>query len=412
MMKNRPIPRSFRLFLAGILVLAWGPAAAQEDMTAKVNAGWQALQKGQLAEARAAFQSVLDASPTYEFGWYALGQVATREGKFDEAILDFQKASELDANQFRNHYGLAAVYRSKGSYDQAITTLNNAELLASDKQSKYLLHLERGLSYLSLHKYKEASADLEQAVAIQPGNKMAEQRYGMALYGLRQYQQAVDHLKKAAAQDAADYTTQLYLARGYIHLGQQQPDKEKKARLYAEAVHAGKVALGARQGFEAQNVLARAYLGARSFDGAIREFQGVIKSRPKYCAARANLGQAYIGKHSWPEAVQALEGASECDPRNTTTLNLLAYAYMKQEVLDKSLATYQKSYEMKQDPLVAEHIELVKKNMEIAGENAQIESFNEEQQALLAQEQEEFERKMKAFEEEQRRIQEYKESDN
>ena len=84
-----------RIFMVALLVVALAvPAGAvqAQDLEAKVQSGWAALQKGDTKTARADFQSVIDASPVYDFGWYALGQVANMEGKVDEAIGHFEKA--------------------------------------------------------------------------------------------------------------------------------------------------------------------------------------------------------------------------------------------------------------------------------------------------------------------------------
>ncbi len=402
-----------RLLGAGAaLLLAAGSVVAQDDVNAKVTSGWQALQAGNLKEARAAFQSVIDAAPNYDFGWYALGQIATREGKVDEAIANFKKATELNAEKFEYHYGLAAAYRTKEDYAKAIATMNNAEDLAKDKQSSYYLHLERGLSYLSMRQYDRAAADLQKAVTAQPGQEMAHQRLGMALYGIEEFAGALDNLKKAAAKNPKDYTTQLYLSRAAINLGQREADKTRKAAYYAEAVKAAQAAQTLKPGFEAQNTLAKAHLGAGSYDQAARAFQSVLQSKPKYCAAQINLGQAYLGMEAWKQASDALAKAVDCDPKSTITLNLLAFTYVKQDLRQEALAAYEKSYGMKADPAVAKHIELVKENIRIAQENAEIENFNTEQRAALEAEKAEFERKQREYEEQQRKIQEYKEKDN
>jgi superkiller protein 3 len=385
---------------------------AQDDVNAKVTSGWQALQAGNLKEARSAFQSVIDAAPNYDFGWYALGQIATREGKVDEAITSFKKATELNADKFEYHYGLAAAYRTKEDYTKAIATMNNAEDLAKDKQSTYYLHLERGLSYLSIRQYDRAATDLQKAVQAQPGQAMAHQRLGMALYATEDFAGAVDNLKKAAAKDAKDYTTQIYLARGAINLGQREADKNKKAAYYNEAVKAAQAAQSLKAGFEAQNTLAKAHLGAGSYDQAARAFQAVLQGKPKYCAAQVNLGQSYLAMEAWPQAADAMKKAVECDPKSTLALNLLAFIYVKQDLRKEALATYERSYGMKADPAVAKHIELVKENIRIAEENATIDNFNDDQRAALEAEKAEFERKRKEYEEQQKKIQEYKEKDN
>ena len=104
-----------RMFIVALLMvtLVAGAGVAQaQDLEARVESGWAALQKGDNKTARADFQAVIDASPVYDFGWYALGQVATREGKLDEAVGHFEKAIEINPDKFEYHYGLAAVRKN------------------------------------------------------------------------------------------------------------------------------------------------------------------------------------------------------------------------------------------------------------------------------------------------------------
>ena len=398
--------------LAGIavLLLVVVSGVRAQDLQDTVESGWKALQEGKLADARAAFQSVLDAAPNYDFGWYALGQVAMREGKYDEAIDHFKKANELKPDDFKHYYGLAAAFRTQHEYAKAVATLNNSEQYAADRENQYYLHLERGLSYLSLKQYKRAAADLQQAVEIQPGDFTAEQRLGMALAGTHDYAGAVEHLKKAAAKKPKDYTTELYLARALLNTALDEPDKGAKANDYAEAVRAAQAANTARPGFDAQNLLARAYLGSGQFDKAAEAFQAVLKSKSDYCPARHNLGQAYTAQESWEAASEILSRAAECDPKNTAVLNLLGLSYSKQERREEALAAYGKSYALKADARVAENIDRVKRNIDIAMENAAIDTFNAEQIAARELEAAEHARLQAEFEAQQKKIEQYKEA--
>jgi tetratricopeptide (TPR) repeat protein len=404
-----------RIFTAALmmvtLVAVTGLATAQ-DLEARVQSGWAALQAGDLATARTDFQAVIDGSPVYDFGWYALGQVATQEGKPDEAVTNFQKAIEINPNKFEYHYGLAAAYRTKQEYAKAIATLNNAETQATTPQTKYYLHLERGVSYMSIRNWDSAAGDLQEAVKLQPEENLANQRYGMALYRLEDYPQASTYLRKAVAVNPKDGTSQLYLARAAINLAQREADEAKKKAYYAEAVKAGTVANAASPGFDAQNILAKAYLGAGQYDQATRGFQKVIQTKPDYCIAHTNLGQSYVGMEAWPQATQALEKAADCDPKSTLTLNLLAFAYVKENRKDMALTTYEKSYGLKPDPNVAQNIEKVTANLDIDMENAAIDASND---ATLAQNEADrlaHEKERAEFEAEQERIRQYKEDND
>ena len=405
--------RIFTVVLMVALALpATGVFAQEDDLETKVQTGWAALQKGDLKTARSAFQDVIDASPVYDFGWYALGQVATREGKLDEAVTDFNKAIEINADKFEYHYGLSAAYRTKEDYAKAIATLNNAETLATAPQTQYYLYLERGVSYLAIRQWDRAAGDLEKATKLQPKDKMANQRFGMALFRLDDHKRAAEHLRVAVAADPNDGTSQLYLARTSINLAQRERDPARKKGLYTEGVKAASAANTLSPGFEAQNILAKAYLGSGQYDKAARSFQKVVQTKPKYCVARTNLGQAYVAMEAWPQAITELETAVECDPKSTIALNTLAFAYIKEGKKDLALSSYETSYKLKADPSVAANMEKVALNIEIDQENLLIDSENEQTRKRNEAEQAAFDKKQAEFEAEQKRIKEYKEKDN
>ena len=394
------------LAIVVILLGAMGGARAQ-DIQDTVESGWKSLQEGRLADARAAFQSLLDADPAYDFGWYALGHVAMKERNYDEAIEHFKKARELRAEKFEYYYGLAAAFRSTKEYAKAVATLNNGEQYAADKQNQYYLHRERGFSYQSLRQYERAAADLTKAVAIQPGDFNTEQRLGVALTKLHEYPAAVEHLKKAAARNAEDYITQFYLARSLLNMALQEPDKAKKTTYYTEATRAAKVANTSRPGFDPQNLLARAYLGAQQYDRAVPAFQAVLALKPDFCPARSNLGQAYVSQQMWQPASEILEQATQCNPKSPLVWSLLGFSHTKQGNRDEALAAYGTSYGIKPDPKIQEYMDRVKKNIEIALENDAIDAFNQEQLAALDREKAAYERQKADFEEQQRRLEKY-----
>ena len=138
----------------------------------------------------------------------------------------------------------------------------------------------------------------------------------------------------------------------------------------------------------------------------------MIQTKPTYCIAHTNLGQSYIGMEAWPQATQALEKAADCDPKSTLTLNLLAFAYVKENRKDLAVTTYEKSYGMKPDPAVAANMEKVAKNLEIDMENATIEAANEATQLMNEADRIAHEEQKAEFEAEQKRINQYKEDND
>lgn len=81
---------------------------------------------GRLAEARAAYEAAIAASPQSPFLYRELAAVERREGRLDEALAHAQKATELDPNDSRGNIILGEIYEARQEYDKAIAAYSAA----------------------------------------------------------------------------------------------------------------------------------------------------------------------------------------------------------------------------------------------------------------------------------------------
>jgi tetratricopeptide (TPR) repeat protein len=96
--------------------------ALQED----VAAARKAAETGRLAEARAAYERTIEASPDSPFLYRELAIVERREGNLAAALQHAQKAAELNPGEPRNFGTMAEIYEAMGEYGKAVEAYSAA----------------------------------------------------------------------------------------------------------------------------------------------------------------------------------------------------------------------------------------------------------------------------------------------
>jgi tetratricopeptide (TPR) repeat protein len=94
------------------------PGAARQ-VRAGLDRGVKALDAGDLAAAKTAFQEVLALVPGNVLAHYNLATVYTREGNNEGAIDELTEALKTDPTHFPSHYGLALIYVGLGRFEEA-----------------------------------------------------------------------------------------------------------------------------------------------------------------------------------------------------------------------------------------------------------------------------------------------------
>jgi len=387
--------------LALLLVLAAAPVALADYEQAM-----SYFKAGKYVEAAAEFQSLVDQSPSYDYGYYLLGLSFMQMGKPQDAEQNFQKAIELNGERFEFHHGLAQAYFQTKQYGKSIAALKTAEGLAADSNQQFALYKLRGFSYIGLEKWSDAIDDLGRAKAIQSSPAILD-RLGQAYYALNHYDKAVPILRqavKAAPDNVANLTR---LTNALMSLGAESRDDSKKKAYYDEALKIATQFQKASPGnADANNLVGRAALGAKDYGQAEKAFKSVLAQKPDQCYAMVNLGKTYIATEKWGDAESILGDAAKCAPRLPVIYESLGYALQKQKKLEQAIQTYEKALAIKPSPAVDKLIATCQENLRIKQENLAMDS--EEAAAAAAAEAErkrveEEEAKRKEWEEKRKR---------
>lgn len=121
---------SFDAALAADSTLAGVRATADvlrfQGMQGSVGAARKAAAAGRFAEARAAYERAIAASPQSPFLYRELATVERREGLLDAALGHAQRATEIEPSDARNFVALADVLEAQGKFAQAAEALASA----------------------------------------------------------------------------------------------------------------------------------------------------------------------------------------------------------------------------------------------------------------------------------------------
>jgi eukaryotic-like serine/threonine-protein kinase len=138
--------------------------------------------EGNIDEAEAAYQRVIDEHPQSYFAHNAMGGFYYRRSEYEKAIRMFQKVTELAPENYAGYVNLGGTYNDLGRFLEALEPLKKSIALGPS----YAGYTDLGTSYLGLHKLTEAAEAYKQAVKLDPkqyvtwGNLASAQDYSGA----------------------------------------------------------------------------------------------------------------------------------------------------------------------------------------------------------------------------------------
>jgi len=378
--------------LTTLLAFLLGAAVWAND---DLNQGLEYFKTGKYAEAAAKFQTMVDGSPNYDFGYFMLGLSYLQLGKPRDAEGSLLKAIEINGNKFEYHHGLAKSYLERKDAAKAVATLRTAEPLATTTQQKFPLYSLRGFAYVELEKWSEAIDDLDKARAISPQSSILVQ-LGRAYMSLGYADKATPVFRQAAQASPGDSQVNELLAQSLLDMGAEAADDAAKKALYAEALQAAdRVVKLKPNDHQSYNLVGRAALGAKDYPKAEQSFRKVLAQKPDYCWAMANLGKTYLAQARWADAESILVDATKCAPRLGVAFESLGFAQQKQKKLADAIRSYEAAQSIKPSNAVARAITACKENLDIAAFNEQVATEEAKADAAEAQAKKEYEEALK-----------------
>jgi eukaryotic-like serine/threonine-protein kinase len=168
--------------------------------------GWALLGKGDLAQAREAFQKAIDIDPRATLDLSRLGHVYRLEGRYREAVETFLRIPPIDPAERSAYYDAGVASRLLGDERAARSHFLRYRRLIErqiEKESrKASLHLELAIALSRLGDNAGAASAAQQAMAIDP-NQHFEYAGFLSLEG--RSAEAIDELQRAVDRGFRDF---------------------------------------------------------------------------------------------------------------------------------------------------------------------------------------------------------------
>jgi tetratricopeptide (TPR) repeat protein len=144
---------------------------ASDEAQRHFEAGYRAQMAGRLEEAITHYKHSIAAQPTAEAHTF-LGWTYSFQKRWDEAIAECHAAIEVDPG-FGNPYNDIGVYLIElGRLDEAVPWLERAKH-ALRYEPRHYPYFNLARIYVARHKIREAVAELQHAIALEPGYRAA-----------------------------------------------------------------------------------------------------------------------------------------------------------------------------------------------------------------------------------------------
>ncbi len=283
--------------------LAYLEAARELDPdypTLYLRLGKVQMDRGELAEARDAFEKVADAPGLDVAANYYLGQIANMERRFEDAVAHLNKALGVDPNATGVHYPLAQAYRALGNNELArehlgrfeVKTLDAKDPLLEQMQGatkRSLPHFQKAIYAVRQGDYATAVTRFAEGLLIDPDNVPARVSYARVLYLDGQREGAGKELTAALAVDPNQILANFL--QGV--LSQDQGKRDQAAVLYRRVLgldpkHAGALFYLANLDFGA----GRYAEAARGYRNALEADKETAPARLLELVARLRAGEA------------------------------------------------------------------------------------------------------------------------
>jgi len=291
------------------------------------------LDSGEIDESKEAYSEIVDDIPGAAEAYYGLGRIAVLRGDPAAAQKLFRKACDLFPTYGPAHYALAQVDRKLGSTKEAEQELalyahHEAVVPPVDDPLRDQLrkldmraaaHLERGVQLEQVGRLKDAVAETEEALRLNPELVKAHINL-LILYGrMGNREKAEEHFQAAIKLNPTQFPD-AYYNYGVLLIMEGKLDEAEQAFRKALAISPSYAA--------AHNDLGNVLERQGKLAEAAAEYGKAIEGDPSFRRGHFNLGRLLINQHKYAEAIeQLLQTRTPVDEETPTYLYALGAAY-------------------------------------------------------------------------------------
>jgi len=162
----------------------------------KFNEGLLLHRNGQLAQAQAIYQQVLQLMPRHFETLHLLGVLAGQKNDLDQAVEWFGKAIEVKPDFAATHAGRGHALSQLKLYQDAAESFRKAIAISPASAE---LHFNHGIALYQLMQHRAAIESFDRAIVLQPDIAATYNNRGLALNACKQHQAAIDSYDRAIA---------------------------------------------------------------------------------------------------------------------------------------------------------------------------------------------------------------------
>jgi tetratricopeptide (TPR) repeat protein len=266
----------------------------------------------------------LDSNPDWEFGHRLVGLSYLALKNNALAVSSLSRAVQLKSTTASTYIGLAQAYFNMKRYDNVVQTLNQGDsYIQKSAEDRYKAHHLKGSAQYAQERYAEAANELTSAIREKSGlvtDWTVYSQLGIAYFNLKKYDEAIQALTKALAlkqhSGTAEFLGKAYFKKGVAALASRQYDAAldslKKARDASP-----------KDGFIHYN-MGEAYLFQKNYGEAERAYNQALEMMPKSAEVFQRLGLVYEKQKKWDLAFNAYQKANELQPNVAVVKEALA----------------------------------------------------------------------------------------
>ncbi len=312
---------------------------AEDDLPLRTNF-LQFLQfAGDLPEARAQAQRLLDALPTNAAAHFEMGMICFGLGQTAAAQTHFQRTAELAPDRASAYAKIAEFMLERRELDQAESYCRKS--LAAQPDSPKMLRA-MGWIHLARQQWPEAVQALTRAIELRPGKAQMHHDLGLALRGAGRAADSLEQFRKALELDPALLTARKHCAEALTAQGRPA----EAVRLFARGVRAMPEDVPLR--IEYGLIL----ISANNDADAAAQFRQVLARAPESVVAMNNL--AWVLATSPDPATRnvieamtiATRAAEQTQRRQPETLDVLAVVQAENGQVDDAVRTVQEAIDL------------------------------------------------------------------
>ncbi len=325
-------------------------------------------QSGQLNQAAAFYQQILQTDPNHAQSLYHLGLLSNQLGQPDVAVMYLYKAIQVNSTEPNYYNDLGLILYDQNKIDDAISCYNRAIQLkpnfaeaynnlgnALKSQNRFNDAIEAykkalksnpnlyaafynvGNTYQALKRYDEAIACFEKALSISPGLSQAYNNLGTIYKERQQIDTAISCYRQAIQANPQ-------LAEAHNNLGAVLELKGQQD----EAMACYRKALTINPNFaEAYNNLANILRLVGEIDEAIQNYQSAIRFDPQSAAIPTNLGVTLLHEAGKPrDAINSFHHALTLDPNYVEAHCYCGLAYLLLEDFEHGWPAYEWRFQL------------------------------------------------------------------